>query len=133
MPDLCELCTQVKEILGGKTECEQETCSISIPRKHIEATILGRKVQSDEVLGISLQFESLGADGQALCLGEATLLEGEVNQFLRDLSRRGIRLTAIHNHWLEDQPKLIYVHFQAIMNPVRFAQTLKPTLQRLTT
>jgi hypothetical protein len=123
---------QVKEIVGGKAECENQTCSVVVPRKNIEATILGRKVQSDEVLGIQLQFESPGADGQALCLGEATLLEGEVNQFLRDLSRRGIRLTAIHNHWLEDQPKLIYVHFQAIMSPVRFAQALKPTLKRLT-
>ncbi|HWI65864.1 MAG TPA: DUF1259 domain-containing protein [Symbiobacteriaceae bacterium] len=129
--DLCSLCPQVGQILGGEAKCEERVCTVSIPRKGIRATILGRPIHSDEVLGVALVFEGLDAQGRALCLGEATLLEGEVSPFVRDMSRSGIRITAIHNHWMEDQPRLIYIHFQAVMDPERFAQRIAPTLKRL--
>lgn len=128
---ICSLCDQLGEIVGGKAQCEEETCSVTIPRTGIDAAIQGREVRSDEVLGIGLTFASLDAQGDALCLGEATLLEHEVSDFVATLSRQGIRLTAIHNHWLADQPRLIYVHFQAVMNPLRFARGLAPVLRRL--
>lgn len=52
-----------------------------------------------------------------------------MHDFVTALSLQGIRLTAIHNHWLHDQPRLIMQ--PVVMDPLRFARSLAPVLKRL--
>jgi hypothetical protein len=127
---LCDLCTEAGRLLGGKADCAGESCSITIPRK-ITATVQGRRVRADEVLGISVVFEELDGQGMALCLLEATLLEAEVNPFAAELLRHQVTVSAVHNHWLADQPRLIYLHAQAVRNPAEFARALQEALRTL--
>lgn len=63
--------------------------------------------------------------GQVLMTLEFELHEAEVNTFVSALEARGIRVTAIHNHYILEQPKIIYVHADALGNPVRLAQAAK--------
>ncbi|UUZ86621.1 DUF1259 domain-containing protein [Paenibacillus sp. P26] len=45
--------------------------------------------------------------------------------------RQGFKVTAIHNHWLFDKPRLMYLHLETVQNPLVFARKLKKALSVL--
>ena len=85
--------------------------------RDIQATILGHRTHSPLALPFMLSFENNG-----LNLGETVLLQKEVNPMLDALRRRGIIVTAFHNHWLFEEPRLMYMHWEDVeMDPFEFA------------
>ncbi|GIP24506.1 DUF1259 domain-containing protein [Paenibacillus sp. J22TS3] len=128
-PRFKKLCNQFSTILGG-TEHEitkGPVCFVSRNRK-INATILGRRTTSPLVRYQLFSFESLNSSGRALCLGETALFQGQVNRLLTNLRNNGIKVTAVHNHWLFDKPRLMYVHWESIDDPIAFAKKVKRSI-----
>ncbi|MCM3727822.1 DUF1259 domain-containing protein [Neobacillus cucumis] len=88
--------------------------------RNINATILGRRTQSPLALPFGLSFEN-NRNGKTLNLGETVILQREINPFLSALRRRGITVTALHNHWLFENPRLMYMHWENVGDPFEFA------------
>ena len=89
--------------------------------RNINATILGRQTRSPLSLPFALSFEN-NRNGNTLNLGETVILQREINPFLTELRKRNITVTAVHNHWLFDEPRLMYMHWENVGDPVRFAR-----------
>lgn len=62
-------------------------------------------------------------------LGEFIFRQSEVKPFLNAISNKGIRVTSVHNHWLKENPCLIYIHWEAIMAPLTFARISEKALE----
>src|SRR3989475_2875484 len=69
------------------------------------------------------------ADGKAAITGDFVLVDKEVNPVALALRQHGIDVTALHNHGLQDTPRLFYMHFWANDDPVKLAQGLKAALE----
>ncbi|HZG72021.1 MAG TPA: DUF1259 domain-containing protein [Chondromyces sp.] len=109
-------CQQLADIIGGEVIQSTPVCVV-MRLRDIGATILGRRTRSPLALPFMLSFENNG-----LNLGETVLRQGEVNPMLDALRRRGIIVTAFHNHWLFEEPRLMYMHWENVgMNPFEFA------------
>lgn len=67
--------------------------------------------------------------GRTLNLGEAVLRQREVNIVMKELRNRGIIVTALHNHWLFERPRLMYMHWEAVMDPRRFLRASRAALR----
>jgi hypothetical protein len=76
-----------------------------------------------------LNFQPM-ADGKAAITGDFVLIDKEVNPVARALRQHGIDVTALHNHGLQDTPRLFYMHFWATDDPVKLAQGLKAALDQ---
>ena len=113
-------CQQLADIIGGMVITSSPVCVVQRLR-NINATILGRRTRSPLALPFALSFEN-NRNGNTLNLGETVILEREINPFLTALRRRGITVTALHNHWLFDQPRLMYVHWENVGDPFVFAR-----------
>jgi hypothetical protein len=74
-----------------------------------------------------LNFQDTGG-GKAAITGDFVLLDREVNPVARMLRQNGIDVTAIHNHGLQDSPRLFYMHFWANDDAEKLAQGLKAAL-----
>ena len=61
------------------------------------------------------------AGGMAAVTGELALTADEVNPVARRLRQSNVQVTAIHNHYLTDQPRLFYMHTWATGNPINLA------------
>lgn len=109
------------------------SCTVMKLRNNIKPTILGRRSKSFIVIPQMFTFESLTKDGRALCSGETVILQGEINPFLSRLRKHGLIVTALHNHYLFDRPRLMFIHFEAIDKPLDFARKVRNSLQVLTT
>lgn len=110
-------CKRLADIIGGDVIQASPVCVV-MRLRNIPATILGRRTRSPLALPFMLSFEDNG-----LNLGETVILEKEVNPMIDALRKRGIIVTAFHNHWLFEQPRLMYLHWENVgMSPFEFAK-----------
>ena len=93
---------------------------------------LGRTSRSSLTRGMLFSFESMDAQGRTLNLGETVIMQDEINPFISALREQGILVTALHNHWLFDEPRLFYIHWESIDEPLAFARKTVRALGLLT-
>lgn len=79
---------------------------------------------------IGINFQPTGG-GKAAIAGDLVLTASEVNPVLRSLREHGIEVTALHNHMLDDQPRLFFMHFWAHDDAVKLAQGLRAALDKM--
>lgn len=126
-------CREFARILGGTHTSQGGVCMVMKSRTNIRPVVLGRRGRSFLLIPQMFTFESMTRDGRALCSGETVILTSEINRFTSRLRRHGIIVTAIHNHWLFDNPRLMYMHWESIDRPVAFARKTRDALRALTT
>ena len=78
----------------------------------------------------AINFQPTGG-GKAAITGDFVLVAKEVNPVLKALRDHGIEVTAIHNHMLDDQPHLYFMHFWANDDAKKLAEGLKAALARI--
>ncbi|MBT2657659.1 DUF1259 domain-containing protein [Bacillus sp. ISL-18] len=119
MNNIKQLGEQFAQILNGKAELKHNGCSVSLKRS-FNVLIQGRP--SHSILPVGISFESLDVNGNALNLGEITLLEEEIPGFMKSSVEQGLIVGALHNHWIYTQPHLMYIHIQSVEPPLVFAR-----------
>ncbi|WP_394233655.1 DUF1259 domain-containing protein [Niallia oryzisoli] len=112
-------CRKLADIIGGDVITSDPVCVVQRLRD-IDAKILGRRTQSPLALPFALSFENHSRN--TLNLGETVILQKEINPFLTELRKRGLIVTAVHNHWLFDEPRLMYMHWENTGDPFDFAR-----------
>ena len=70
------------------------------------------------------------ADGVAAITGDFVLIDKEVNPVARVLRQHGIDVTALHNHGLQEIPRLFYMHFWANDDAGKLAEGLRAALDQ---
>lgn len=128
MPKKVSLCEQFSRIIRGQSGFAGGKCVATINRNQIKAAILGKRFRVTS----SFSFESLNQKtGKALCLGRAAFLQKEVNSFIAAIRNQGIKVSSIHNEWLFDRPRLIYVNVEAVDKPLAFARKVRRALDAI--
>lgn len=123
------VCRQFARILGGSVIASgNDFCSVSRERTELSITILGRPYAAMAMFA----YQSPDTNGLTLNTGEVPMLQREVNPFIDSLRDDDITVTAIHTHWLFDRPRLMYVHFQSVRDPLAFAQDVADAFTVLT-
>ncbi|NCT39800.1 DUF1259 domain-containing protein [Bacillus sp. EB93] len=125
-----DLCSEFARILDGDASFMNGVCLVQRFRD-IPFKILGRRTNSPLVNPQFFTFENLDSKGNALNLGETVLLQAEVNPLLTELRKRDILVTSIHNHWLFEEPRAMYMHFESIEPPLEFARKIREAFKVL--
>ncbi|MTV51016.1 DUF1259 domain-containing protein [Heliobacillus mobilis] len=115
-------CKQFAQILKGKVIASKNRLCVVQRIRNIKATVLNRRTRSPLVKAALFSFESPDKQGRTLNLGETVILQREINPFISVLRRNKIKVTALHNHWLFEKPRLFYIHFESKEKPLRFAR-----------
>lgn len=127
------LCQEFARILDSTPAVINGVCTATRSRTNIHPVVLGRTAESFMFVPQAFSFERMDGDGKALCLGETVILQEEINPFISRLRENKIIVTALHNHWLFEDPRLMYIHFEAIDEPLSFARNVREALRVLTT
>jgi len=104
--------TRIDEITGlkGKLNEKEGVYRITFPRADIPVTIDNWKMPPFMGLGTWAAFE--GTNEQALMMGDTVLFEDEVNPVMSVAFENGLSVTALHNHFFYDQPKVFFMHLE---------------------
>jgi hypothetical protein len=63
-------------------------------------------------MGLGTWAAFTGANDKALMMGDTVLFEDEVNQVMSAALENGLSVTALHNHFFFDQPKVYFMHIE---------------------
>jgi len=119
----------IDQVLGAKGKAAGGVYQVGIPRAE---TIKDSGMEVPVAMGSAeaINFQPTGG-GKAAITGDFVLTAGEVNPVLRTLRENGIEVTAIHNHMLDDQPRLFFMHFWANDDAAKLAKGLRAALDKV--
>jgi Domain of Unknown Function (DUF1259) len=116
----------IDQVLGQKGKVNGGVYQVGVPRAE-KVTEAGMTVPGSMGLATALNFQPTGA-GKAAITGDFVLLDSEVNPVIKALRQNGIQVTALHNHMLQEEPRLFFVHFWANDDAVKLAKGLRAAL-----
>lgn len=100
----------LSDILGRPGTARSGVVSFSIPRaERITGGPAAAGLGPRMGLGTAINFQREGSG--AVATGDFVLLAGEVQPVIRALRQHGIDVTALHNHMLDERPRLFFLHF----------------------
>jgi hypothetical protein len=101
----------IDQVLGAKGKNNGGVLQYSIPRKD-QVVSGGMPVPPPMGTATAINFQPTG-EGRAAITGDFVLVASEVNPVIKALREHGIEVTAIHNHMLNDSPRIFFMHFWA--------------------
>lgn len=106
---------------------------IDLARSDLHPTLFGVSIHPDAGFDTEITFQAISSS-QAIVKWEFCLLDKEVNPvldavFAQDLQPQKTNLNALHNHFLEVQPEVKFIHGTAIGGPVEIAKALRHALE----
>jgi hypothetical protein len=119
----------IDQMLGAKGTNNGGVYQFSIPRAE-PIKDGGMDVPPPMGSANAINFQPTGG-GKAAITGDFVLIAKEVNPVLKALRDHGIEVTAIHNHMLDDQPHLYFMHFWANDDARKLAEGLKAALAQI--
>ncbi len=117
---------RIAQALGHSGKVNGGVYQVSVARPD---TIRDEGLVIPPAMGVAtaLNFQPTGG-GKAAITGDFVLRAAEVNPVLRALREHGIEVTAVHNHMLDEAPRLFFMHFWAVGDGVSLAEGLRAAL-----
>ena len=117
----------VEDALGRKGSMQPgDVYKFSMPRSDLKVTVAGTPIKAGLALGSWLAFKRMGND--AVAMGDLVLTESEVEPVMAKLQEEGVEQTAVHNHLLNETPRVMYMHVAGHGDAVKLATALKDAL-----
>ena len=99
----------IDQALGRSGQKTGDVYRVSFPRTDLHVSVHGVAIKPGLALGSWAAF--LGTDDNAMVMGDLVLLEGELNPVMAKLRSSSFEITAVHNHLMEETPKVVYLHY----------------------
>src|SRR3989442_3855494 len=97
--------------LKGKLNEKEGVYKVTFPRNDVKVVVDGWTMPPSSGLGTWAAFTK-GAHAEAMVMGDTVLFEDEVNAAMTAALDNGLNVTALHNHFFFDQPKVFFMHIE---------------------
>jgi len=113
--------------LGKNGDFKDGVLKVNIPRGDLIVTINGRPAPTPFGFGGWVALTK-GTDGTDVLMGDLVLTQDEVNPVMSALLDQGLQVTALHNHFFWEQPRVFYMHVHGMGRAADLARELKPAI-----
>jgi hypothetical protein len=103
----------------GAFDKAENVFKVSFPRSDIQTTAAGVKLTPPMGLTVWAAFKLIG--DHTMVMGDMVLLEDQVNPVMSAALDNGLEVTALHNHFFWDTPKVMFMHIGGMGNPETLA------------
>ena len=102
---------RIEELTGAKGTLDEKegVFKVSVPRSDLSVTAGGVHVTPPLGLTSWAAFEPAGT-GTVMVMGDLVLVEDQVNAVMSTSLDNGLEVTALHNHFFWDSPKVMFMH-----------------------
>jgi hypothetical protein len=117
---------QVLKTLGKQGDFKSNVLKINIPRNDLKVVVDGVATPTPFGFGGWLAMTK-GTHGDVM-MGDLVLTGDEVNPVMSALLDHGLEVTAVHNHFFFEEPRIFYMHVMGHGTPVELAKMAKPAV-----
>jgi protein-tyrosine-phosphatase len=117
----------VLTVLGKQGDYKANVLKVNIPRNDVSVTVAGVKTPTPFGFGGWVAMTK-GTGGTDVMMGDLVLTQDEVNPVMSALLENGLDVTALHNHFLWDEPRMFYMHVHGHGPAGELAKRVKPAL-----
>lgn len=118
--------TKIDQALGRSGQKTGDVYRVAFPRTDLQVAVAGVAIKPGLALGSWAAFSGTNAD--ASVMGDLVLLESEINPVMSKLRTGGFEITAVHNHLLNETPRVLYMHYLGHGNAAELAKSLRTAL-----
>jgi len=118
---------QVVDALGKTADFKDGVLKVNIPRNDVSVTVANVKTPTPFGFGGWIAMAK-GTGGMDVMMGDLVLLQAEVNPVMSALLANGLDVTALHNHFFLDEPRMYYMHVHGHGSAMDLAKKVKPAL-----
>jgi len=94
--------------LKGAMDAKEPVFKVSYPRSDLQVTAAGVKMTPPMGLTCWVAFTKMG--DHVMCMGDTVLTEDQVNPVMSVALENGLEVTALHNHFFWESPKVFFMH-----------------------
>ena len=116
----------VLAFLNRQGDFADQVFRINIPRSDLKVTVAG--VATPTPFGFGGWLAMTAGTGGDVMMGDLVLLQDEVAPVMSALLDNGLEVTALHNHFYWEEPRLAYMHVHGHGDPMDLARRVKPAL-----
>lgn len=121
----------IEQITGlkGKFSAEENVFKISKPRTDVKVEV--DRWQLPPFMGLTSWAAFTPAHGQVMMMGDTVLFEDEVNSAMTAAFDAGLEVTALHNHFFYENPKVYFMHIGGMGNTATLAKGVKQVYDKI--
>src|SRR6202049_3095899 len=118
---------EVLTVLGKQGDFKDNVLKVNIPRNDLSITVTNVKTPTPFGFGGWVAMTK-GTGGMDVMMGDLVLTQDEVNPVMCALLDNGVEVSALHNPFWWDEPRMFYMHVHGHGKPADLARQLKPAL-----
>jgi hypothetical protein len=119
----------VSQALGYSGKVNGGVYQVSVPRPD-PVRVDGMTIPPSMGVATAINVQPTGGN-EAAITGDFVMVATEVNPVLKALAGAGIQVNALHNHMLNEEPRLFFAHFWANDDAVKLVHGLHSALDKM--
>lgn len=123
-----EIAIEIERIIGYQGTTEGDVFHITVPRNDLHVAAMDMMIPGSMGMNTPFNFQLDGKN--AAINGDFMLRPSELNPVIKVLRANGIEVASIHNHLLDNEPQLVFMHFWAYGDAIGLAKGLRAALDR---
>lgn len=118
---------QVLKTVGKQGDYKANVLKVNIPRNDLHMKVADYSVPTP--FGFGGWFAMTKGDaGEDVLMGDLVLTQDEVNPVMSALLDHGLEVTALHNHFFWDEPRVLFMHIHGHGKAFDLANQIKPAI-----
>ncbi len=118
---------EVLTLLGRSGDYKSGVLKVNVPRSDLHVVISGVPTPTPFGFGGWVALTK-GDEGNDVMMGDLVLLQEEVNPVMSALLENGLEVTALHNHFFWEEPRIFFMHIHGQGKVLDLAKRVKPAL-----
>jgi Domain of Unknown Function (DUF1259) len=122
---------KIDQIIGlkGKFNEKEQVYKVTLPRNDVKVSVDGWAMPPFMGLGTWAAFTETKSG--AIVMGDTVLFEDEVNPAMSAALDNGLSVTALHNHFFFDRPKVYFMHIEGEGSTEQLASAVRKLYDKI--
>jgi uncharacterized protein DUF1259 len=122
---------KIEQVTGIKGELNEKegVYTVRAPRNDLQVTAAGVKL--NPAMGLTSYAAFMNTGGKTMVMGDTTLLEDQVNPVMSVALENGLQVTALHNHFFWDSPKVMFMHIGGMGDEEKLASAVAKVFAKI--
>lgn len=125
--------TQIEQLTSAKGQADpkENVFKVSVPRDDLVVSITGVKMVP--AMGITSWAAFKPVNDKIMVMGDMVLTEDQVNPVMSIALENGLAVTALHNHFFWETPRLMFMHIEGMGKEADLAKAVGKVFSEIKT